>query len=462
MGIAPEETAAWESFWGGKTDADALVASLTAIRAESAVSSRASDVLALTDPIERTAYLNGVRGKPLMQQTVITCMEVISRDRDGDKEMSSLIVGTEARQLLFLDPGCTAVELAVNLPAVPTHIAVHGLLNVEYRVNVACRDGVVYAVKDKQFMSTKIECGSLPCGLVRTENELFVGTVDHGLHSHHPRGKRNWTLTMPAAITAMARLPIRKSEVYDCCGVALEGGEVRVYNGRSCVATVGGTDTITALRFGTYSREANTLVTVSRSGSLTFKMTKRTATFKALEASTGPPPEQDIPLAVPKKTKLYLEQTQRERDHAADMHRLFQLELRKLRLAAARAFVKSIADGGSALATVSGASLRLHASVSGLGPSFKIKVDITNVGSEAASDITLLFAFSDDMYMMPTSTQTLPLLVPGVRYQAEFTAVSIDSLGRSDAIRCLVLRGSSPIPAINAIITMPISQPLTA
>jgi hypothetical protein len=39
----------------------------------------------------------------------------------------------------------------------------------------------------------------------------------------------------------------------------------------------------------------------------------------------GPPPEQDIPLNVPKKTKLYVEQTQRKRDQATEMHRLFQV-----------------------------------------------------------------------------------------------------------------------------------------
>ena len=33
----------------------------------------------------------------------------------------------------------------------------------------------------------------------------------------------------------------------------------------------------------------------------------------------------DIPLDVPKKTKLYVEQTQRERDQATEMHRIFQV-----------------------------------------------------------------------------------------------------------------------------------------
>jgi len=154
-------------------------------------------------------------------------------------------VGTEAKQLLFLDPGCTAIELAVTLPAVPTHLAAYGLLNVEYRVNVACRDGVVYAVKDKTLMATKIECGSLPCGLVRTEAALWVGTIGSQLVSFHPKGKKTWSTTLPAPITAMGRMFVRKAEVADCCAVALEGGEVRVYSGRSCVATLTAHDTIT-------------------------------------------------------------------------------------------------------------------------------------------------------------------------------------------------------------------------
>jgi hypothetical protein len=95
---------------------------------------------------------------------------------------------------------------------------------------------------------------------------------------------------------------------------------------------------------------------------------------------------QDIPLAVPKKTRLYVEQTQREREQvrapasaaravqhakantnvasvgaerprrcadtvlrgsaqAADMHRTFQRDLAKLRLTTARSYVKVLTDG---------------------------------------------------------------------------------------------------------------------
>jgi hypothetical protein len=52
-----------------------------------------------------------------------------------------------------------------------------------------------------------------------------------------------------------------------------------------------------------------------------------------------------MPLQIPKKTRLYVEQTQREREQALDMHRIFQRDLAKLRLTSARAYVKILTDG---------------------------------------------------------------------------------------------------------------------
>ena len=70
---------------------------------------------------------------------------------------------------------------------------------------------------------------------------------------------------------------------------------------------------------------------------------------------------------IPKKTKLYLEQTQREKLQAGEIHRAFQKDLCRLRLTAARAYVGTITDGKQGVSAVgSAASLRLHAQCQGL------------------------------------------------------------------------------------------------
>eukprot|EP01042_Synura_sphagnicola_P020773 gene20773-26382_t len=85
----------------------------------------------------------------------------------------------------------------------------------------------------------------------------------------------------------------------------------------------------------------------------------------------GPPPEQDIPLPVPKKTKLFVEQTQRERDHAAEIHRALQRDLCKLRLTTARAYVQTLTDG---LMTAAGGGI-------GSGAAQDIRISVQNSGS---------------------------------------------------------------------------------
>lgn len=70
---------------------------------------------------------------------------------------------------------------------------------------------------------------------------------------------------------------------------------------------------------------------------------------------------------VPKKTKLYVEQTQRAKLQAGEIHRAFQKDLCLLRLTAARAYVKTITDGRQGVSAVGAAvSLRLHAQCQGL------------------------------------------------------------------------------------------------
>ena len=71
-------------------------------------------------------------------------------------------------------------------------------------------------------------------------------------------------------------------------------------------------------------------------GTLNMKILKRTAHFEDLETATAPLANKNLKLNVPKKTKLFVDQTLRERENCVLMHRVFQHDLYQLRLNTAR------------------------------------------------------------------------------------------------------------------------------
>jgi Bardet-Biedl syndrome 1 protein len=83
-------------------------------------------------------------------------------------------------------------------------------------------------------------------------------------------------------------------------------------------------DAVAAMKFGRFGREDSTLVLVTRGGALHTKILKRTAHFENLEMASGPLLGQATKLNVPKRTKLFVDQTLRERENAVLMHRYFQ------------------------------------------------------------------------------------------------------------------------------------------
>ena len=59
----------------------------------------------------------------------------------------SLVIGTENRRVLVLDPPGNTILANVKLPGVPVNLGITGLHDVDYRIVVACRDGKIYTIK---------------------------------------------------------------------------------------------------------------------------------------------------------------------------------------------------------------------------------------------------------------------------------------------------------------------------
>ena len=144
-------------------------------------------------------------------------------------------------------------------------------------------------------------------------------------------------MTLPHSVICIERMDIPSRGMF-LVAVALSSNHVLIYNDKNVVDCFKMDDTVSAMKFGRFGREENTLVLgklcnkchqvtknlnllVTIGGTLNMKILKRTAQFDSLETASTPLTAQNIKLNIPKKTKLFVDQTLRERENCTLMHR---------------------------------------------------------------------------------------------------------------------------------------------
>jgi Bardet-Biedl syndrome 1 protein len=343
----------WNQMRNGSIVGPEGIKALTDLReAGTPLSSRSVELLSL-DTAAANSFVYDQKDIPLQQNTVITCMDVLKKDSEEHDAVCVLVVGTEAGEVYILpqDPINSSYICKLLLPSAPVLLNVSGLFDVEWRVNITCRDGKLYGIKNGDIRGTAVlsgaatDLGSQPVAITRQDKLIWVACMDRSISSYSNRGKRTKILLMSEDIVDLATISLKRAKVKELLVVALATGEIRVYRDGTLVHSFTLEKPILAMRFGPYGREEHCLIIVHGRGAITVKMWKRTADVDQANIAAGPPPEQDVPLNIPKKTKVYVDQTQREREQAPQIHRTFQRDLCKLRLETARAYVKTLTDG---------------------------------------------------------------------------------------------------------------------
>jgi Bardet-Biedl syndrome 1 protein len=252
-------------------------------------------------------------------------------------------------------------------------------------------------------------------------------------------------------ITNLERLDLKGQREAILILAALTNGDVRMYRGKDLVDVLRVGERIAALACGPYSREVNTLCLVTKAGGLIVKMLPRRHELATATYGGGPPPEQDIPLDIPKKTKLYLDQTEREREMAPEMHRRFQQETVNLQVTTAKAYLELLQRGeiaGASVATEKKEETKeeedkvlvdLRAVVKGLGPFFHLEVEVANLGDESLLQIPILLSYNPEKYKAPKPLIQIGALVPGVPLKCIFELECLDPSATDEEVEIQVL-----------------------
>ena len=479
--VALEEQDVWRCLKDGTTDSSAAFKKLGNLRESGLdLTTRSIDFLSLRTNRQREDFAQSNAKDELEQHSTVTCMDSLKQARDDDDAMSMLVVGTECQYLYILppDPASSQFVTKQKLPSVPVMLNSSGLFHAEWRVAVICRDGTLYSVKNGDVTGQSVISGvSIPLSsqavaITQQDTLLWIGTMDHKICSYTTRGQKQREIALSGPMVDICILNFAGGGVRGgnsdatLLAVAMQNGQVKLFKNSRCVDTIEVEPPIKAMRFGRYGREDNSLVLIhGPNGSLSVKMWRRKNNVSSLQADSGPPPEQDVPLPIPKKTKLWMEMTNREVEEGADIHRLFQRDLCALRLEAARAYVKVLTEtklgatrgaiassgGNSAMNGSEGsnniATVNLHVKVEGLGPRFLLKITLLNLGSSPVLQGKLLFNYDASYYSIGHSSRSasivnVPILLPGVKTVYETEILCVDELGRGGNVLIFLQGGA--------------------
>ncbi|KAH3761989.1 BBS1 protein [Pelomyxa schiedti] len=498
----PAECTYWEQASTGQIDPGKLSEKLVELKAKGVhLSSKSLNLLRIDDALQMFQYVEAHKGPLPHTQTSITCLAVINKCKEEERSVGCLVIGTESSQVLVLEPSATSIRGRFQLKAPPVVMNCTGTLDVDYKIVVACRNQCVYIICNGELTGTPLDLDAQAVGVVIGSKYIFVGCMNDVVYAFQLRGRKSLALVMPCAISCLEILhhQITSSKALL---VALSNGEVRVYSdvSKTLLSTIQMPSAVTAMRYGQYGRENGTLVLITESGALYVKILSRVSSN--LSSSAGIPalsPELEVPLPIPKKHSLYMDQVHREVEQSPSMHRTFQREVFKLRLQTTRAFVQAFteqrgqisfttpkiasppstasssssppsnATASASVSTIataastpvasltSGAALWLAAQVQGLGPVFHLKLTVENAGSQAAHNVPVAISHDLHAYSIPRTFFEIPVLLPGTSQRLECKVQCLDQRRAATSPITVYVCGSqaSTVPVVSAVVEMP-------
>ncbi|CAI7994607.1 Bardet-Biedl syndrome 1 protein homolog [Geodia barretti] len=425
------------------------------------LSVRSLKYLQLEDDAElQASFLATFRHIPLRRKSVITAMAILKKSHTEDDAVSCLVVASENGDIYVLDPEAFTVLKQFLLPSPAVFLSVTGLHDVDYHISAACRDNCIYTFKSGASTTPryKIPLASQPCGLQRINKDVVVGCMDDSLASYSVKGRRQWSLRLPASLTCMELLHHRPRS-FKAVVVALQNREVRIYKDKFLVNCITVDDVVVGLKFGPFGREDGVLLMVTQGGALLVKILKRSVSFEAKDLTPGPPAAQLDKLNIPKRTRVYVEQMAREKANASTMHSVFQQDLSRLRLQITQAYAKAVTSRLTPLTASPDCSLKIAAQVQGLGPIFRLTVTVQNTSpSKPVTNCYITFRCDEGLYRITRKFIQMPLLVPTVSYNFDTMVQCTDDMGRAEEISVYVVQNHTSTPLITAVLNMPVSE----
>jgi len=171
-----------------------------------------------------------------------------------------------------MEPTGVKERKRILLPSVPVFIQVYGQLDVDHWIYVACRDGKIVVVKDGKLSDQTFDIECKPVGMIYMNKSINIAGMNNRIHSYFAKGKKNYSIYTPHPIVCIEKMEIQGTKQTKCLLVALNNGEIRVYNSKYLLNCIKTDDVVWGMVFGVLGREEGSLVINFKSGGITIKM----------------------------------------------------------------------------------------------------------------------------------------------------------------------------------------------
>lgn len=151
----------------------------------------------------------------------------------------------------------------MTLTDVPVFLSCAGLFDIDYTLTCTTRSGQLL-IGRRGWVSPLLTLPKPPVGVVCLDTSIIVALMDASINCYSDKGTRIWTIQAVSPITCLNRVQLRAKNM-ELIGIGLQNGQVGLYTlSGECVDTIEFNEPISALYFGQYGRECNSLVCVTQ------------------------------------------------------------------------------------------------------------------------------------------------------------------------------------------------------
>lgn len=347
------------------------------------------------------------KGQPLSSNTSIVQMASMNRAIDDETGLSVLLIGTESKELLIVDVEAFTVLRRVSLPSVPVFISSFGLYDVEYHITIVCRDGHGYHLtRDKDEVVDLFAMDTHAVGLIQKGRFLYTANTDGKLIQHTMKGTIGFIRKTAATPVCMELMSIR-SKGLSLIAIALSNETIEIWNEGERVETLKTAGQVIAMRFGRYNREDATLAVIYATGGLEIFIVRRKATFQRQHQDQNEINATES-IKMPKMSASYIEQVQHERDNSPAIFARLQYDLAQMKLRAATELAKIEAKSLAPFTTTK-QSINMAVALSGIGPTFKLRVTVTNTAPDihVLDEYAVFYLYDRTLYKLVKSFKNI-------------------------------------------------------